>query len=315
MNLKPFLTYTQQIEKLKSKHLIIDDEDVANLILKKTSYYSLISGYKEIFKEDNGLYYKSNAKFNDIYQLYRFDESLRSIFLKYILIVERSIKSLYSYAFCSTIGDKQCDYMNKNNYNYKLYKDDIDDFFEILTKKTNPKNKKNGEHKYLYHYLNKYQEVPLWVLVNTMTFGNISKMYEFSLNKVQSKISVEFKYVYSNHLVSMLNVISKFRNVCAHNERLYNYRTKNSIPDFPIHKILKIPKNGAQYKYGKNDLFSIFICLKYLLHESDFINMVANITILMRTFENTISSDYFWAILDKMGFPKNWSEIIELNEK
>ena len=48
---KIFLSYDQQIEKLKNeKNLLIDDEAYAKEILKQTSYYSLIGGYKDIFK-------------------------------------------------------------------------------------------------------------------------------------------------------------------------------------------------------------------------------------------------------------------------
>mgnify|MGYP000072594201 CR=1 FL=1 len=48
---KIFLSYDQQIEKLKNeKNLQIDDEEYAKEILRQTSYYSLIGGYKDIFK-------------------------------------------------------------------------------------------------------------------------------------------------------------------------------------------------------------------------------------------------------------------------
>ena len=48
---KIFLNYDQQIEKLKNeKNLLINNEAYAKEILKQTSYYSLIGGYKDIFK-------------------------------------------------------------------------------------------------------------------------------------------------------------------------------------------------------------------------------------------------------------------------
>ena len=49
---KIFLSYDEQIEKLKNeKNLQIDDEVYAKEILRQTSYYSLIGGYKNIFKK------------------------------------------------------------------------------------------------------------------------------------------------------------------------------------------------------------------------------------------------------------------------
>ncbi len=51
MNRKIFLTYTEQIDKLKNeKALIINDVPYAASVLKKLSYYSLIGGYKAPFR-------------------------------------------------------------------------------------------------------------------------------------------------------------------------------------------------------------------------------------------------------------------------
>lgn len=48
---KIFFTYEQQLNKLQQeKNLIIPDTDAAKLTLEKLSYYSLIGGYKELFK-------------------------------------------------------------------------------------------------------------------------------------------------------------------------------------------------------------------------------------------------------------------------
>ena len=48
---KIFFTYEQQLNKLQlEKDLIIPDTDAAKLTLEKLSYYSLIGGYKELFK-------------------------------------------------------------------------------------------------------------------------------------------------------------------------------------------------------------------------------------------------------------------------
>ena len=46
---------------------------------------------------------------------------------------------------------------------------------------------------------------------------------------------------------------------------VYSYKTKNAIPDFPIHDKLGIIKKGKQYECGKHDLFAVVIALRYLL--------------------------------------------------
>ena len=48
---KTFLTYDEQIEKLgKEKQLVISDPEFAKITLQKLSYFSLIGGYKDLFK-------------------------------------------------------------------------------------------------------------------------------------------------------------------------------------------------------------------------------------------------------------------------
>ena len=64
---KIFLTYDQQIDKLKNeKNLQINDIPYAKEILKQTSCYSLIGGYKDIFKNSTTNKYKDGTRFEDI---------------------------------------------------------------------------------------------------------------------------------------------------------------------------------------------------------------------------------------------------------
>lgn len=79
-NDKPFLTYSQQIQKLSAKGLIVGDFNNAVNLLKKHSYFALISGYKSPFKSKNGTY-KPHTSLDDIYSLYIFDDALRAMIL------------------------------------------------------------------------------------------------------------------------------------------------------------------------------------------------------------------------------------------
>ena len=48
---KTFFTYDEQIEKLeKEKQLVISDPEFAKTTLQKLGYFSLIGGYKDLFK-------------------------------------------------------------------------------------------------------------------------------------------------------------------------------------------------------------------------------------------------------------------------
>jgi len=57
---KPFKTYTELLDFLeKEKRLSIPDRAMAEEILSKTGYYSLITGYKELFKDKTTGYYNA----------------------------------------------------------------------------------------------------------------------------------------------------------------------------------------------------------------------------------------------------------------
>ena len=96
------------------------------------------------------------------------------------------------------------------------------------------------------------------------------------------------------------------RNVCAHGDRFFNYRTKDSITDTAIHEKLHIPKVNGRYQMGKNDLFSEVIILKYLLDKEDFRNFYYELKNCLKN--QTPGED----ILALMGFPDNWMSILRM---
>ena len=114
---KIFFTYEQQINKLQQeKNLIIPDTTAAKLTLEKSSYYSLIGGDKQLLKHAPSQKYIYWVTFDELVAFYFFDEELRSLFMKYILHVERHVKSLLSYHFCEKHGESDTEYLNINNY-------------------------------------------------------------------------------------------------------------------------------------------------------------------------------------------------------
>lgn len=305
---KPFLTYVQQIDKLRNeKNLIIDDEDYALEMLKQIGYFKLIGGYKHLFKNKTTHKYKDNTHFEDIVRLYMFDETLRELHLKYILKAEQQLKSLISYYFCDRYGDTQTAYLTKTNYNYTTAqnKRDIDRLVNMLN--DNYINR-TTDYPYINHTKTKHKNLPLWVLINALTFGNISKMYLLLPQGLQINISKNYKFINEKQLGQITTVLTKFRNACAHGERLFTYRTNDSIPDLKIHSKLNIPKKGNQYIYGKNDLFSVVISLRYLLPANHFWEYKQKLKKLINDYlkKSPIAQEDF---LNEIGFPTNWSDI------
>lgn len=268
MNRKRFLTYDEQISFLsEQKQLIIEDQEYAKRILFQTGYFALVNGYKRIFKNPQTNKFQVGVRFEDVYGMYCFDRNLRSILLKYILICEQTIKSSLSYHFCQIYGEDQKAYLNPINY---LQSENHSRIIKKLIQKMSAQLNENSSYYYIRHYVKRYQSVPFWVLVNTLTLGQVSKMYSCQKSRVKIQICKDFGEIRENELERMLSIMTKFRNVCAHNDRLFNFKTQDALPDLLIHQMLQIPRRLGRYCCGKEDLFAQVIILKMLLQEEDF---------------------------------------------
>lgn len=254
---KVFLNYEQQLKKLQEdKKLNILNLNYAHEMLKRYSYYSLINGYKEQFKNPDTTNYREGVCFEDIVALYEFDENIRGLFLKYLQKIERQMKSHISFYFCQ-----------------------------------------------------KYGNVPLWVLINALTFGNVSKFYMLCRYDIQAKIAMNYEGINESQLSKILIVLTGFRNVCAHGERLYCYHTKQAIPNLTLHKKLCIPKYGQEYSCGKHDLFAVVLSMRYLLPGDWFLVFKKELIKILTQYKKKTSCFTEEEIFKFMGFPKNWKSI------
>ena len=116
-------------------------------------------------------------------------------------------------------------------------------------------------------------------------------------------------------MVSILAVLVKYRNVCAHGERLFTYRTADSIPDLPIHRKLKIAQKGSQYVNGKNDLFSVVIALRYMLNDQWYKEFIKELKTLIDKYLKKHDSISEQELYEKMGFPENWRKITRYSKQ
>ena len=304
---KVFLNYEQQLKKLQEdKKLNIPDLDYAYEMLKRYSYYSLISGYKEQFKNPDTTNYRADVSFEDIVALYEFDESLRGLFLKYLQKIERQMKSYISFYFCEKYGERQEEYLTSSNYNYSnKNKRDIDRLIKILKRYTEG----NTDYHYINHASAKYGNVPLWVSINALTFGNVSKLYMLSRYDIQAKISMNYEGINESQLSKILIVLTGFRNVCAHGERLYCYHTKQAIPNLMLHKRLDLPKPEKEYLCGKHDLFAAVISMRYLLPNDWFLAFKKELIKVIGQYLKKTSCFTERDVLKIMGFPESWKNI------
>lgn len=307
---KVFKTYDEQIALLVSRGVEINtsaERSEAKKVLQHYGYYNLVNGYKMPFLEINNELsddkYKDGTKIKEIVALYDFDTCIRRSFFKYILLIETNIKNLIAYSFSQ--AHPQENYLVYTNFNRNLR--DSNKLITNLISDIQRQISSRVSDPCIAHYLKQHGYIPLWVLNNILTLGTISNFYKVMNQKERQEVSKIFK-IQDNELENILMYITPVRNFCAHNNRLYCYRTKRPLTDMPIHDKLGIPKNAAngEYSYGKRDLFAAVLGMKILLSDTNFKRFIKEINNAVDRFRPQMHVIKENELLSYMGFPENW---------
>lgn len=300
----------QQITILLSRGMIINDYASAKDCLSRKNYYNLINGTKDFILDKNNTKhecYKSGINFDEVFSIYDFGEKLRSIFLKFILIAENELRTHIAYEFSQKFSSQGRDNIKffKSNCNKVAFQDLQDTISEsikvnkIVDSKTNLLNSAQASHK----------KIPLWILVNYISFGTLKRFYLFLDTNLANYISNQYYGINKSYLVSFLETLNMFRNVFAHDFRIFFYKIydiNKKIKDTSIHLQLNISKsNKGNYKKGKDDLFAVVIILKYLLTEKDFASFVKKLKVSFYTLKSKLKVVTLDEIYDSLGFPHN----------
>ncbi|EGE1848790.1 Abi family protein, partial [Shigella flexneri] len=279
--MKPFQTHRQQIAILRGRGLSIPDGSKALRILEQENYYGVINGYKDFFlqrDQNNRIIvpdaYKVGATFEEIYTLYSFDRDLRNILLEYLLKFETSVKSKISYRFSERYKESHA-YLILKNYSRDPQK--LKDVLSLIATISNTISKKGkNSSNPIGHYLDKHDGVPLWVLVNYLTLGNMQYFYTCLTDPLQNAIAKDFAISYkrdygtpvqltANILENVLKTVTFFRNVCAHEERLFSFRLYRPARSGNIATILGIPNQ----ELNKGNVFAVVSFLKLVLPKKE----------------------------------------------
>lgn len=102
---KPFKTYDELISIMKERHIDIPDKEFAIQVLQNYSYYGIINGYKNTFLQvPNSDSFIPGTSFNELYTLHLIDTALNNTIFKYILFLEKALKSRLSYLVAEKYG-------------------------------------------------------------------------------------------------------------------------------------------------------------------------------------------------------------------
>ena len=303
---KIFKTLDEQIEILESKGLEITDYEKTKEILFKENYF-FINGYRHLLTSaSNNNKFVPGATFEELYAIFIFDRRLRNIMFKNIMTVENNIKSIISYQLSKKYGHKEKDYLNPKHFRYESFK--LSQVNDVINKMKRQIRLNGKQHRATKHYISNYGYIPMWVSVKVLSFGIISELYSILKYEDQDEIA-NFYHVDGNELNIYLYLLSNYRNLCAHEDILYDHTTQRSIPDNRFHQFLNIPKVEDEYIYGKNDFFAVLIILKQMLGDDEFHDLINEIGYEIDILDGKINSVDTKSILNKIGFPDNWREL------
>lgn len=330
---KPFKTYNQQLKILRSRNISIDignEGSKVKRILSRENYYSIINGYKSIFidkiqtKASGEDYFISGTTFFHIYEVYCFDRALRGILLAALLQAEKGLKTKVSYRF-SEKYQQPFSHLNINNFS----KTDMQLVTKLISKlssttqnNTNAKTK-DGE---FYHYLTKHQDLPLWVLSNRMTFGEIlfffTALHPTLKETILKDFIDDFKYEYNEQIDcplssllpifdNMLHALVSFRNICAHEDRLYNHVVKKSKRTNGKSKTTIISIDGTilnKSGFINANLLGVITILKFFITSKAYSRLIKDVVASITMLSKSIPPHALNTVTREMGLSSNWRQ-------
>lgn len=278
MSDKPFLTYRQQLKRIKDKRILVADDDFVLEILKTMSYYGIVNGYKDIF----GVYYDEEMKlerfsdevtFEQLHRIALIDNSLNNLLFKYIIYIEKALKTKLAYIVARKYGILEEQYLDFKKYTSRGL---LDRKNEIENIKNQIKSNKNSAS--VQHYREKHDCIPPWISVNALYFGTVINWYKISEDNIKTEISNDFLRLTNLNddeerkelFVSAISLLQEYRNNIAHGNRTFlsnvsHELSKNILLKSINNKIL----TESEYLsgIGQKDLFAVMLVLAILTND------------------------------------------------
>ena len=282
-NTKPFLTYDEQLRLLKDRGLIIDDEEKALSVLKSINYYRF-SGYSLTLRHND--VFDNGVTFENIYELYMFDEKFRNIVMQYCGIVEVTFRSYISY-------------YHSEKYTPMGYLDHVN--FEDISRHSNFLVELDGEidrsdDYFIAHHKNDLNSVfPFWVAIEVTSFGVLSKLYKNMKREDRTALAKKYIGYGRKYVENWLQCCSYARNIAAHGGRFYNRHLKSC----------RVNINGKRYPGVNNESPFAFIIAIYNMLPSDRVKdmMISDLESLFASFS--------FAHIKYLGFPSDWKGLLK----
>jgi abortive infection bacteriophage resistance protein len=320
MSEKTYKSYRQQINILRSRGMVIgkgSQSSRAMRILETENYYNVINGYKELFLASPATpasdeVYKTGTTFDEVYALYNFDRELRNIYLKYLLKIENTFKTVIAHEFSAKYGHDN--YLKIENFDTSSERNISSAIKLIGDIQQEIARQMSKHHQVVTHYMTEHGYIPLWVLVNVLTFGKIENFYKNMKPDDKTIVSKQFG-LQPDELAKFMHMLALARNKCAHDERFFDMKFKErihtkSIKNFSVLGIVRA-KDGS-YTYGTNDVYAIAIMFALLLSKTDLKEFISSMKTAFNKLQKQLHTISATDIMSMMGYDSNWTNLLKL---
>lgn len=155
------------------------------------------------------------------------------------------------------------------------------------------KKSRKGELFIEHHYKNYDGNIPIWVAIEVIPFGFLSKLYRNLSEDVKKHIAKIYYNVPYLYLESWLQTLSNVRNVCAHYGRLYNKKLTFKPRLF----------KEEMKQFDNRFAFAAIYIIQRLLTKDEGQRFITDLQALILEYEDSLEFSH-------IGFPSNWDELL-----
>ncbi len=315
---KPFQTYEQLLKIMEDRHIIINDREFAIQALINYSYYGIINGYKNTFLQmPNTDNFIPGTTFEQLYTLHLIDTSLNNIIFKYILFLEKALKSRLSYLVAENYGvytdpnDLKC--ADESDYLCRKYYSNSTKRRTNVLRKLKDHLSLDAKSPIMLHYLKNKNHVPPWILTTNIPYGLAIEWYNILTSA--DKKTVCDSFISSGLLPDdqakefvrkTFELTKEYRNKIAHGNRTFSIL---SLPQLPKHQLLTLTFNAVseeEYnnRMGQNDTMAVILALIIMLSDKYLIaNFRHELSNILMPYSKTIFNNK--TIFEIFGFPND----------
>jgi abortive infection bacteriophage resistance protein len=328
MREKEYKTYRQLLTILRDRGMIIEKGSQGSRvmrILEEENYYNVINGYKDLFLATHATTttdetYKTGTTFDEIYSLYSFDREVRSIYLKYLLKVENRLKTVISHEFSSKYGydnylkldNFQCQASDLAKVQQISAEENTQSVIKLIGDIQQEIARQMGKyHQVVTHYMTHHGYIPLWVLVNVLTFGKITYFYFNMMPADKAVVAKQFN-VAPDELHKIMEMLGLARNKCAHDERFFDISFRRSLHTKSIKNFntLGITRGAdGSYTYGTNDAYAIAIIFALFISKTELNEFISSMKAAFGKLQKQLHTISIDAVMNQMGFGPNWANL------